>query len=184
VRKARGQVLEAVQYAHSNLVIHRDLKPGNVLVTADGQAMLLDFGIAKLLQDENVDAHETELTRLGGRALTLDYAAPEQLSGAPISTATDVYALGVLLYELLARQRPFRPTIRAELERAIAQSEPARPRLSRDGPIARLARGLASDLDTIVLKALKKAPAERYATINALAEDLERRRAERLARPR
>ena len=98
------QVLQAVQYAHANLVIHRDLKPSNVLVTAQGQAMLLDFGIAKLLQEDSPEAAETELTRLGGRAMTLHYAAPEQISGAPISIATDVWALGVLLSRGADRQ--------------------------------------------------------------------------------
>ncbi len=117
------QVLRAVQYAHANLVIHRDLKPSNVLVTAQGQVMLLDFGIAKLLQEEEQEAPETELTRLGGRAMTLDYAAPEQISGAPISIATDIWALGVLLYELVAGERPFRRPTRGAQEQA--RSRPA-----------------------------------------------------------
>jgi eukaryotic-like serine/threonine-protein kinase len=155
------QVLQAVQYAHANLVIHRDLKPSNVLVTAQGQAMLLDFGIAKLLQEDAPEAAETELTRLGGRAMTLHYAAPEQISGAPISIATDVWALGVLLYQVLTGERPFSGKPR-ELENAILHAEPARP------------QGLPADLATIVLKALKKAPAERYATANAFSEDLGR----------
>ena len=155
------QVMEAVQYAHANLVIHRDLKPSNVLVDAEGQAMLLDFGIAKLLQDDQELAHATELTQIGGRALTLDYAAPEQLSGAPVSILTDVYALGVLLYELLAGTRPF-VGARREIESAILLQEPARP------------KNIPSDLATIVLKALKKIPAERYATVNTFADDLNR----------
>ncbi|MEO6408335.1 MAG: protein kinase [Burkholderiaceae bacterium] len=155
------QVARAVQYAHANLVIHRDLKPSNVLVRADGQAMLLDFGIAKLVEEEHAEAVETELTRVGGRALTLGYAAPEQVSGAPVSTATDVYALGVLLYELLVGTRPF-VGARHAMEEAVLTQEPVRP------------KGVSVDLATIVLKALKKLPAERYTTADAFGEDLGR----------
>ena len=101
------QVMDAVQYAHANLVIHRDLKPGNVLVTATGEAKLLDFGIAKLVEDDAGAAADSDLTRLGGRAMTLRYAAPEQIGGGAVGTAVDIWALGVLLYELLAGSRPF-----------------------------------------------------------------------------
>ena len=100
------EVLSAVQYAHAHLVIHRDLKPSNIIVTGQGHVYLLDFGIAKLLTEG--EAKETELTQLGGRALTPDYAAPEQIAGAPITTAADVYALGVMLYELLTGERPYK----------------------------------------------------------------------------
>ncbi|GMV45244.1 MAG: hypothetical protein AMXMBFR66_06420 [Pseudomonadota bacterium] len=168
------QVLAAVQFAHANLVVHRDLKPSNVLVTPEGHAMLLDFGIAKLLQPEDARAVETELTRLGGRALTPDYAAPEQVRSEPVSIATDIWALGVLLYRLLAGELPFRGAHRAELEQAILSAAPLRPSQHRQGVAARLARHQAADLDTIVGKALHKAPAERYATVDALADDLGR----------
>ena len=177
------QVLSAVQYAHAHLVIHRDLKPSNIMVTADGQVYLLDFGIAKLLTEG--EAKETELTLIGGRALTPDYAAPEQIAGAPITTAADVYALGVILYELLTGARPYRlkRDTRGALEEAILQSDPVAPSRAAIGEDAALARGAAgkqlsrlmdSELDTIVIKALKKFSAERYATVNAFDEDIAR----------
>jgi eukaryotic-like serine/threonine-protein kinase len=177
------QVLSAVQYAHAHLVIHRDLKPSNIMVTAQGQVYLLDFGIAKLLTEG--EAKESELTRLGGRALTPDYAAPEQIAGAPITTAADVYALGVMLYELLTGERPYRlkRDTRGALEDAILQSEPVVPSratisestASARGTTARyLSKLIESDLDTIVMKALKKFSSERYATANAFDEDIAR----------
>jgi len=177
------QVLSAVQYAHAHLVIHRDLKPANILVTEEGQVQLLDFGIAKLLTEG--EAKETELTQLGGRALTPDYAAPEQIAGAPVTTAADVYALGVMLYELLTGERPYKlkRDSRGALEEAILKADPAAPSraaLSEAAATARattakkLSSTLRGDLDTIVVKALKKAPTERYATVNAFGEDIER----------
>lgn len=178
------QVLEAVQYAHERLVVHRDLKPNNILVSADGQAHLLDFGIAKLLGDGG-EATETELTQLGGRAFTPDYASPEQITGEPVTTASDVYSAGVLLYELLCGQRPYRlaRASRAALEEAILEEDPAPPsQRVVDGPAVRarstsakrLAKALSGDLDTIVMKALKKRPGERYATAEAFRSDLQR----------
>jgi len=111
-----AQVMAAVQYAHANLVVHRDLKASNVLVRGEGQSMLLDFGIAKLLQQEQQPAGATELTQIGGGALTLHCAAPEQVTGGAIGIAADVWALGVLLYELVSGRRPFEANQRAELE--------------------------------------------------------------------
>ena len=177
------QALSAVQHAHQNLVVHRDLKPSNILVTRDGQVRLLDFGIAKLMVEG--EARETELTQVGGRALTLDYASPEQIAGQPVSTASDVYSLGVVLYELLCGQRPYHVTreSRGALEEAILNAEPVRPSQrsitedvanARSTTLKKLARSLKGDLDTIVLKALKKSPAERYATADAFRQDLQR----------
>ena len=172
------QVLEAVQYAHSRLVIHRDLKPSNILVTSERQVVLLDFGIAKLLTDGK--AKETELTQRGGAALTPDYASPEQIIGQAISTASDVYSLGIVLYELLTGERPYKLTrdSRGALEEAILAADPRIPsqvvtdqaKAERRGSTPKkLAHTLAGDLDTIILKALKKRPGDRYPTVNAFA---------------
>src|SRR4051812_14854616 len=177
------QVLAAVQYAHGHLVIHRDLKSSNILVSDDGQVHLLDFGIAKLLTEGQ--ARETELTQLGGRALTPDFAAPEQVTGGAVSTSADVYALGVLLYGLLTGERPYRlkSDSRAALEQAILETDPVLPSRAvlaeaaakkRATTVRKLASTLQGDLDTIVMKALKKEPAERYTTVNSFAEDITR----------
>ena len=178
-----AQVLEAVQYAHANLIIHRDLKPSNILISAGGQVRLLDFGIAKLLADDD-SASETPLTQLAGRALTPDYASPEQIRGESLTIASDVYSLGVVLYELLAGQRPYRLKLEsaAQLEQAILSTDPAKPSgvitakaaRARNTSARHLARALAGDLDTIVCKALAKNPLRRYATIAEFADDLRR----------
>ena len=166
------QVAAAVAHAHARLVVHRDLKPGNILVTADGQVRLLDFGIAKLMEGDRTQ--ETSLTMLSGRALTLDYASPEQVRGEPLGTASDVYSLGVVAYELLAGARPYRlkRATAAELEEAIASIDPPLASDSARDPAVR--RQLKGDLDAILNKALKKESSQRYATVEALAQDLPR----------
>jgi serine/threonine-protein kinase len=164
-------VVRAVAFAHMRLIVHRDLKPANVLVTADGTVKLLDFGISKLTRGDQTGA-ETALTRVSGRAMTLAYAAPEQILGQSVSAATDVYALGVMLYELLAGTRPYRPKHESKLalEEAVLHAEPIPPSKVVASHNAKELRG---DLDTVVLKALKKRPTERYATAAEFADDLE-----------
>ncbi len=166
------QVVRAVSYAHGKLVVHRDLKPSNILVTPAGNVKLLDFGIAKVLAEDRAD--ETALTQQSGRALTPDYAAPEQIRGEALGTAADLYSLGVVLFELLAGERPYqlKRESRAALEDAILQAQVRRPSDVATQP--RLKKRLRGDLDTIVLKALKPSPADRYGTAQALAEDIER----------
>ena len=195
-------VCSAVQLAHQNLVVHRDLKPANILVTADGTVKLLDFGIAKLLAPQPDDARDhtaPTLAHPGGAPLTPRYASPEQVRCEPITTASDVYSLGVILYELLTGHRPYRfdTLTPAEIERVVCGSMPPRPstvvRRSeelaikeggslvlppeavagvRDGDVARLSRRLAGDLDTILLKSLSKEPERRFASAEQLSEDI------------
>jgi serine/threonine protein kinase/tetratricopeptide (TPR) repeat protein len=180
-------VLAAVAHAHANLVVHRDLKPANVLVTKDGQVKLLDFGIAKLVErelqsgtgegetgEESDITRAAPLTREGAGAMTPAYAAPEQLTAGPITTAADVYALGVLLYVLLTGRHPAGDAREspADLLQAILHEDPPLPsHAARD---QRLAHALAGDLDTIVTTAMRKRPENRYASVAALTEDVRR----------
>ena len=183
-------VLSAVAHAHTNLIVHRDIKPSNVLVAKDGQVKLLDFGIAKLLEGEGQAGSATLLTHESGSALTPQYAAPEQFSNQPVTTATDVYALGVLLYVLLAGRHPSGsgPQSPAEWVKAVLETDAARMSeiLQESGPgsetvanrrvitLDRLRRQLRGDLDIIAAKALKKVPSERYASVTDFANDLRR----------
>jgi len=178
------QVLDAVQYAHEHQVVHRDLKPANILVSSDGQAHLLDFGIAKLLDDPDAIA----LTQLGATGWTPAYASPEQIAGAAVTAQSDVYALGVLFYELIAGQRPYsvNRSTRSAIEEAILHADvqppsqvvhapPGSPKPRRT--TLQLRRQLRGDLDVIALTALRRTPAQRFASAHAFAGDLRRHQA-------
>ncbi|MEM7355511.1 MAG: serine/threonine-protein kinase, partial [Acidobacteriota bacterium] len=191
------KVCGAVQFAHQSLIVHRDLKPGNILLSAAGEPKLLDFGIAKLLQPGDFP-QTLALTEPGMRPMTLAYASPEQVAGGSLTTASDVYALGVVLYELLTGRSPY-PSAGPDLPRAICEEAPPRPSAAAEThaglPLAggedptvtpeslaalrasdprRLERTLAGDLDNIVLEALRKEPERRYPSAAALAADIER----------
>jgi serine/threonine-protein kinase len=169
------RVCEAVEYAHHNLVVHRDIKPANVLVTAAGEVKLLDFGIARLARAE---AGGGDLTATGRRWMTPEFASPEQVRGEPVTTGSDVYALGVVLYRLLAGRSPYEPTGRTPhaVERAILEAEPPRPSDTVAGEkredARRLRRHLRGDLDAIVLRAMRKEPGRRYPSAEALRQDV------------
>ncbi len=170
------QACSAVQYAHSRLVVHRDLKPSNILVTSEGYVRLLDFGIAHILQADHSDEPQalTGIKAFQGKPVTWRYASPEQLRGEEVGITTDVYALGVVLYELLTGQSPYQPEDRSRraLEHAILQ-QPAAPASSRVND-RKLRQQLQGDLDAILHKALQKSPEQRYPTAHALASDLRR----------
>ncbi len=196
-------VCDAVKYAHQNLIVHRDLKPNNIVVTRDGIPKLLDFGIAKVLDPDGV-AHTVDVTMPSQRFITPAYASPEQIRGQRITTTSDVYALGVILFELLTSQRPYDADSRSlqAIERVICEEQPTRPSVAvarstttLDGikstkkvqPEAskHLARRLSGDLDNIILMALRKDPQRRYTSVEQLADDLQRHREGKpvLARP-
>jgi serine/threonine-protein kinase len=170
------QVAEAVQFAHRHLIVHRDLKPSNILVTKEGRVKLLDFGIAKLLDD---DESTEALTKTGERLLTPDYASPEQIRGEAVTTASDVYQLGVVLYQMLTGVLPFRLKGRplVEVERTVSDTVPKAPsvRVTESvGDGKRTARALRGDLDNIIMKALRKEPEERYESPSDMAADVQR----------
>jgi serine/threonine-protein kinase len=166
------QVTRAISYSHNKLIVHRDIKPSNILVAHDHTVRVLDFGIAKIL--EGGRTCETELTRCSGHVFTLEYASPEQVLGQPLTVSSDVYSLGIVLYELLTDSRPYRlkRCSRTALEEAVLTMEPRRPSEAASSRSRR--RALCGDLDTIVMKTVKKDPGARYASVEELADDIER----------
>jgi len=186
----------AVQYAHRNLVVHRDLKPSNIIVTEDGTVKLLDFGISKVLSSAEEVAEATRLTRIGMKIMTPEYASPEQVSGEPVTTASDVYSLGIILYELLTGHRPYKFPTRSpvDVEHVIRNTEPKKPstavqqtETTEDGTTTttpelisrtrstlpeKLRKRLAGDLDNICMKALRKEPEQRYGSVDQFLQDI------------
>ncbi|HEV2691123.1 MAG TPA: serine/threonine-protein kinase, partial [Bryobacteraceae bacterium] len=167
------KVCDAVAHAHRNLVVHRDLKPSNILITEEGHPKLLDFGIAKIFSPGPDDTQET-ITMAGARLLTPDYASPEQVRGEPVTTSTDIYSLGAVLYELLTGVRPHRLDTRtpSEIEEVICTKEVARPSAVTEAPAT--PQQLRGDVDNIILKALEKEPARRYLNVEELGGDIRR----------
>jgi tetratricopeptide (TPR) repeat protein len=171
------QVCAAVQYAHQNLVVHRDIKPGNILVDNDGIPKLLDFGIAKLIGPQEVPLETAARTQAGMRLMTPEYASPEQVRGLPITTATDVYSLGVVLYQMLAGRLPYEfPTHSLfDVERVVCESEPPPPSSVEGGARSKnQSKRLSGDVDIIVLKALEKDPKRRYGSVEQFSDDIRR----------
>lgn len=164
------QVCAAVSFAHQHLVVHRDLKPNNIFVTADGSVKLLDFGIAKLIENDPVTGQPTDETRTQLRAMTIEYASPEQVSGGLVTTVSDVYSLGVVLYRLLTGQSPYRASggDAARVAEILSDTSPTRPSAAATHP----RHAIDADLDNILLMALRKEPQKRYGSVEQFANDL------------